>query len=201
MPEKSLLFSPAPYHVLSYGALLGTQFFHTFINSIISFKTLQRPHFGILQRAVFPAYFGIQTAAPVVLAITYPGGGHLAALPQGISGVLHPANRWGVLVPLATAFVTGLTNLVYFLPETNKVTALRKQQGTVDLSLFAELLTTLYTSEVKEGKQSRDKTTQSPEIKALNKKFGKLHGYSSLFNLVTFIATVVYGVHLSARIV
>ncbi|KAI0542256.1 hypothetical protein GGR58DRAFT_301595 [Xylaria digitata] len=183
MSETSLLFSPAPYHVLSYGALLGTQFFHTFINSIISFKTLQRPHFGILQRAVFPAYFGIQTAAPVVLAITYPGGGRLAALPQGISGVLHPANRWGVLVPLATAFVTGLTNLVYFLPETNKVTALRKQQ------------------EVKDGKQSRDKTTQSPEMKVLNKKFGKLHGYSSLFNLVTFIVTVVYGVHLSARIV
>lgn len=39
------------------------------------------------------------------------------------------------------------------------------------------------------------------EMKALNKKFGKLHGYSSLFNLVTFVATVVYGLHLSARIV
>ncbi|KAI0907967.1 hypothetical protein F4823DRAFT_625938 [Ustulina deusta] len=184
MPEGSLLFSPAPYHVLSYGALLGTQFFHTFINSIISFKALQRPQFGILQRAVFPAYFGIQVAAPVALAITYPGGGgRLAVLPQGISGVLHPANRWGVLVPLTAAFVTGLTNLVYFLPETNKVTAQRRQQ------------------EVKDGKQSRDKTTQSKELKTLNKKFGKLHGYSSLFNLITFIATVVYGVHLSARIV
>ncbi len=57
------------------------------------------------------------------------------------------------------------------------------------------------TSEVKDGKQSRDKTTQSKELKTLNKKFGKLHGYSSLFNLITFIATVVYGVHLSARIV
>ncbi|KAI0816781.1 hypothetical protein GGR55DRAFT_674974 [Xylaria sp. FL0064] len=184
MPEGSLLFSPAPYHVLSYGALLGTQFFHTFINSIISFKVLQRPQFAILQRAVFPGYFGIQTAAPVVLALTYPGGGgRLAALPQGISGVLHPANRWGVLVPLTAVFVTGLTNLVYFLPETNKVTALRRQQ------------------EVKDGKSSWDKTAQSKDMKELNKKFGKLHGYSSLFNLITFIATVVYGVHLSARIV
>ncbi|KAJ3569232.1 hypothetical protein NPX13_g6153 [Xylaria arbuscula] len=144
----ALLFSPAPYHVLSYGALLGTQFFHsilwdwpvvgtnkvptqTFLNSIISFKVLQRPQFAILQRAVFPAYFGIQTVAPIVLALTYPGGGgRLAALPQGISGVLHPANRWGVLVPLTASFVTGLANWAYFLPETNKITAQRRQQGT-----------------------------------------------------------------------
>jgi hypothetical protein len=54
--------------------------------------------------------------------------------------------------------------------------------------------------EVKDGKQSWDKASQSKEMQALNRKFGKLHGYSSLFNLVTFIATVVYGVHLSARI-
>ncbi|KAI0456114.1 hypothetical protein F5B21DRAFT_160702 [Xylaria acuta] len=194
MPEGSLFFSPAPYHVLSYdafpnptsnrssrdandlstcsyGALLGTQFFHV----------LERPQFAILQRAVFPAYFGIQTAAPVVLALTYPGGaGRVAPLPQGISGVLHPANRWGVLVPLTAAFVTGLANLVYFLPETNKVTAQRRQQ------------------ETKDGK--RDKSPPSKDMKALNKKFGKLHGYSSLFNLVTFIATLVYGVNLAARI-
>jgi hypothetical protein len=52
-----------------------------------------------------------------------------------------------------------------------------------------------------EIKDSKDKTPKSKEMKALNKKFGKLHGYSSLFNLVTFVATVVYGVHLSARIV
>ncbi|KAI1126668.1 hypothetical protein F5Y10DRAFT_206813 [Nemania abortiva] len=180
MSDGSLLSSPAPYHVLSYGALLGTQFFHTFINSITAFKVLERQQFGVLQRAVFPAYFGIQTVAPVVLALTYPGGaGRVAALPRGIRGVLHPANRWGVLVPLAAVFVTGLTNWAYFLPETNKITALRRQ---------------------KETKDGKNETPQSKDMKALNKKFGKVHGYSSLFNLVTFIATVVYGVHLSARI-
>jgi hypothetical protein len=34
----------------------------------------------------------------------------------------------------------------------------------------------------------------------LNKKFGKLHGVSSLLNLTTFIATVAYGITFSARI-
>ncbi|KAI1167524.1 hypothetical protein F5B18DRAFT_443116 [Nemania serpens] len=179
MSEGPFLFSPAPYHILSYGTLLGTQFFHTFINSTTSFKVLERPQFGILQRAVFPAYFGIQTAAPVILALTYPGR---AGRFVGVSGVLHPTNRWGVLVPLTVAFVTGLTNLVYFLPATNKISAQRKQQ------------------ETKDSKQRRDKASQSKETKALNKKFGKIHGYSTLFNLATFVATVIYGVHLSARI-
>jgi hypothetical protein len=35
---------------------------------------------------------------------------------------------------------------------------------------------------------------------ALNKKFGRVHGISSLVNLVSFIATVYYGVVLSKRL-
>lgn len=170
-----------------------------------SFKVLDRPQFGILQRAVFPAYFGIQTAAPVILALTYPGrAGRFLALPQGISGVLHPTNRWGVLVPLTVAFVTGLTNLVYFLPATNKISAQRKQQGMSAFRLVDCIGAdgSIHYLETKDSssKQRRDKTSQSKELKALNKKFGKIHGYSTLFNLATFVATVIYGVNLSARI-
>lgn len=35
---------------------------------------------------------------------------------------------------------------------------------------------------------------------ALNKKFGRLHGLSSLINMVSLIATVYYGVVLSKRL-
>jgi hypothetical protein len=35
---------------------------------------------------------------------------------------------------------------------------------------------------------------------ALNKQFGMLHGISSLLNMATFVATVVYGVTLSSRL-
>ncbi|KAI1402223.1 hypothetical protein F4819DRAFT_455460 [Hypoxylon fuscum] len=185
MAENSILFSLAPYHVLSYGTLLGTQVFHTFINSVASFKVLERPQFAILQRAVFPVYFGIQTAVPAVLALTYPGSrGLLADLgtPSSLAGVFHASNRWGVLVPLGIMSATGLVNLAYLLPETNKVTALRRQQ------------------EKKDGKASYDKAPHSKEMVALNKKFGQLHGISSLLNLVTLVATVVYGVKLSSRL-
>lgn len=37
-------------------------------------------------------------------------------------------------------------------------------------------------------------------MRALNKKFGILHGVSSLLNLTTFIAAVAYGFTLGGRI-
>ncbi|KAI0603066.1 hypothetical protein F4775DRAFT_11429 [Biscogniauxia sp. FL1348] len=188
MGEGYILLSPAPYHVLSYGTLLGTQVFHTFINSLTSIKVLERPQFGILQRALFPTYFGIQTVAPVVLALTYPGSSVLrtaldgTTTSTGIGGVLHASNRWGVLVPLCTIFATGLVNWVYLLPETNKLTAKRRDQ------------------EKEDGKKSFDGPPHSEKMKALNKQFGKIHGISSLLNLITLVATVVYGVNLSSRL-
>ncbi|KAI1500684.1 hypothetical protein F5X99DRAFT_385122 [Biscogniauxia marginata] len=188
MGEGYLIFSPAPYHILSYGTLLGTQVFHTFINSVTSIKVLERPQFAILQRALFPTYFGIQTAGPVLLALTYPGSSVLRTALDGtttsssIAGVLHSSNRWGVLVPLVTVFATGLVNLAYLLPETNKVTAKRREQ------------------EKEDGKQSYDGPPHSEKMTALNKEFGKLHGISSLLNLITLVATVAYGVNLSSRL-
>ena len=53
-------------------------------------------------------------------------------------------------------------------------------------------------AEKKDGKRSYDAAPHSDEMAALNKRFGKLHGISSLLNLVTLISTVVYGFHLSA---
>jgi hypothetical protein len=37
-------------------------------------------------------------------------------------------------------------------------------------------------------------------MRALNKKFGMLHGISSLVNLVEFVALVAYGFTLASRI-
>ncbi|KAI0883640.1 uncharacterized protein GGS22DRAFT_33996 [Annulohypoxylon maeteangense] len=182
MGEGSVLFTLAPYQVLSYGTLLGTQVFHTFFNSIASFKVLERPQFAILQRAVFPIYFGIQTASPVVLALTYPGNKSGFGVPSSLVGVFHESNRWGVLVPLGSIFATGLLNLAYLLPETNKITALRREQ------------------EVKDGKASYDAKPHSKEMAELNKQFGKIHGISSLANLITLLATVIYGINLSSRL-
>ena len=91
----------------------------------------------MLQRAVFPWYFGIQAVGPVVLALTFPGSrstildklARTGPAARGIAGVLDSENRWVVLAPLAVASVAGLVNWAYLLPETNKITALRRAQG------------------------------------------------------------------------
>jgi hypothetical protein len=54
--------------------------------------------------------------------------------------------------------------------------------------------------EKKDGKKSYDAPPHSQEMVALNKQFSMLHGISSLLNLGTFIAAVVYGVSLSSRL-
>jgi hypothetical protein len=55
-------------------------------------------------------------------------------------------------------------------------------------------------TEKKDGKKSYDAPPHSQEMLALNRQFGMLHGISSLLNMATFVATVVYGVTLSSRL-
>ncbi|KAL3423671.1 mitochondrial outer membrane protein [Phlyctema vagabunda] len=182
MPDLSILKSPAPYHILAYGTLLGTQFFQTFVGGITAFRALPRPQFASLQQKIFPIYFGIQTVLPAVVALTCPGS-LLTGKPAGISGTIAEGNTWSVLVPVATIFVTSLVNMAVVGPATTSIMRERKHQETRD------------------GKKSYDPAPHSKEMIKLNKRFGAMHGVSSLLNLAGFIATVWYGVSLSERIV
>ncbi|TFB05907.1 putative mitochondrial outer membrane protein [Trichoderma ghanense] len=177
----SIFASAAPYHVISYGTLLGTTFFHSFINGIVMFRTVSRPSFSAIQSKLFPIYFGMQTAIPALLALTFPGNA-LLGIKGGIGGLVDAPNKWSSLVPIATMFVSGLVNLVVLLPATIKTMKDRHGQAKRD------------------GKEWYDKDAQSDEMRALNKKFGMLHGISSLVNLVEFGALVAYGFTLAARI-
>ncbi|KAG6011395.1 hypothetical protein E4U43_008348 [Claviceps pusilla] len=170
----SILVSAAPYHIISYGALLGTSIFHSFINGPTVFTVVERPVFSKIQAKLFPIYFGMQTAIPVVLALTFPGNA-LLGVSSGPSGLLETSSRWESLAPIATMFVTGLINLVVMLPATNNVIKERRGQAKRD------------------GKEYYEEGPHSEEMRALSKKFGKLHGISSLLNLFTVGAAVAYG--------
>ncbi|KAH6668031.1 hypothetical protein B0J14DRAFT_176910 [Halenospora varia] len=182
MPDLSIFKSPAPYHIITYGTLLGSQFFQSFIGGVVAFKVLTRPQFSQLQQKLFPIYFGMQTALPAVLALTYPGSASPLGTASSLSGVLADSNRWSVLVPLATMFVGGLINMVYVGPATTKIMRERKVQETRD------------------GKKSYDPAPHSKEMQQLNRAFGKMHGISSLVNMGAFIATIWYGFSLAERI-
>ncbi|KAL7785522.1 hypothetical protein V8C37DRAFT_393919 [Trichoderma ceciliae] len=177
----SIIASVVPYHIISYGTLLGTTFFHSFINGIVMFRTVNRPSFSAIQGKLFPIYFGMQTAIPAFLALTFPGNS-LLGIKGGISGLLEAPNRWSSLVPIAAMFVSGFLNLAVLLPATTKT--IKDRQGQAK----------------REGKEWYDQDSLSEEMRALNKKFGMLHGISSLINIAAFVATLSYGFTLAARI-
>ncbi|KLO89743.1 uncharacterized protein LW93_1804 [Fusarium fujikuroi] len=178
---KAVAFSPAPYHIITYGTLLGTTFFHTFINGIVMFRTVDRPSFSAIQQKLFPIYFGLQTALPGVLALTYPGN-TLIGLSNGPAGLVSEFARWHSLLPISVMAFTGAVNLLVFLPLTVEV--MKQRRGQVK----------------RDGKEWYAEGPQSDQMKALNKKFGMLHGISSLFNLITFAAAVGYGFTLGGRV-
>lgn len=71
--------------------------------------------------------------------------------------------------------ITGFVNLVWVGPQTTEIMRLRKHQETRD------------------GKKSYDAGPHSSAMQELNKKFGILHGVSSLINMVGLGGMVWYG--------
>jgi hypothetical protein len=78
-----------------------------------------------LQTAIFPIYFSLQTALPVVVALTASRGGEAL----GLSGLTAPENRLNTFLPMATVAVTGLVNMFVLRPITVNVMRERKHQG------------------------------------------------------------------------
>jgi hypothetical protein len=111
----------------SFGVLLGTQTFQSFINGIVAYRALPRPQFSVLQQKLFPIYFGLQTALPAVMALTYPG--MRSNIPNSIQGVLAESNRISTLTPLALIFVTSAANMLAVGPATTKIMKERKRRG------------------------------------------------------------------------
>ncbi|PGH15088.1 hypothetical protein AJ79_02614 [Helicocarpus griseus UAMH5409] len=173
----------APFHILSYGTLLGTQVYQSFVGGIIAFRALPRPMFSTLQASIFPVYFSLQTALPLAVALTYPGAKtFMGRGPSSLSGVFAEGQRTSTLLPIFTMFVTGLANMLVVGPMTTRIMRERKHQETID------------------GKKSYDPAPHSKEMLRLNKSFARMHGVSSLVNLAALISTIWYGVVLANRI-
>lgn len=109
------------------------------------------------------------------MLFTYPSGAssvipYLSSSPK-IQTSTDRLSAWLI----GTMFFTALVNWVYVGPQTTKVMGLRKHQETRD------------------GKKSYDAGPHSREMQELNKRFGVLHGVSSLVNLVGLGAMIWYG--------
>ncbi|KAF2860796.1 hypothetical protein K470DRAFT_216428 [Piedraia hortae CBS 480.64] len=166
-----------PYHIIAYGTLLGSSVFQTFIGGPLAFKALPRAQFSTLQQAIFPTFFSLQTALPILLALTWPGervasmGQVAARYNVGYKGLLENNKALGTI---GIMFGTALLNLVVLGPATTKVMKERKHQETRD------------------GKRYYDPGPHSEEMEHLNSAFSKLHGASSLTDVVGLGAMVFY---------
>ncbi|KAF4121180.1 hypothetical protein GMORB2_2142 [Geosmithia morbida] len=177
----SALFSAAPYHILSYGTLLGTSFYQSFINGPVMFRSTNRTTFSTVQSGLFPIYFGMQTFLPIIMIFTFPGNAILG-FNSGISGLFADVNRVPSMLPILTMFITGFINLAVMLPAVTQLIQARQGQSKRD------------------GKDWYAEGPHSDEMVALNKKFGAMHGLSSLINLATFISAITYGFTLAGRL-
>ncbi|CAI1778823.1 hypothetical protein SEUBUCD646_0P03660 [Saccharomyces eubayanus] len=96
------------YNNLIFFRFGGTTFY-SYVAAPIAFKVLEKEQFSALQNKIFPYFFQMQAASPVILALTAPIA--LTAAP---------------LTSLVVASVSGLTNLFWLLPWTHRVKELRK---------------------------------------------------------------------------
>ena len=139
MPSLSSISDPKVYHILTYGTLLGSNLFQTFMNGPISYMCLPRPQFSTLQQKIFPPYFTFQSALPLLLALTWPGqkiadaaGRTVIRNNAGWTGLLGDEYFWTALVPIGIMFGTSFLNLLVLGPATTMVMRERKHQGTSD---------------------------------------------------------------------
>ncbi|KAH7082396.1 hypothetical protein FB567DRAFT_500360 [Paraphoma chrysanthemicola] len=176
MSSISPFKSPATYHLLSYGTLLGSTLFQSFIGGVVAYRALPRAQFSTLQKSIFPPYFVLQTVAPLALWATYPRSliTAITSSPSAASAVAGTNDKRNAYL-VATMLVTAVFNLVYAGPKTTEIMQVRKHQETRD------------------GKKSWDAGPHSPEMQALNKQFAILHSVSSFVNLVGLGAMIWYG--------
>src|SRR2546430_11583455 len=116
----STLANLAPYHLLGFGALLGTEIYQTFFMTKVCFRALPMSAFTTLQKKVFPIYFSLQGFLVAFTIATYP--------PYGIASL---SNSLIDLSILSFAGVMSLLNIVWYGPRTTSAMIERIHQGTV----------------------------------------------------------------------
>ncbi|XP_051118945.1 uncharacterized protein LOC127243115 [Andrographis paniculata] len=167
-------------HLLCFSTAFGSSLWVTFIGGIIMFKNLPRHQFGNLQSKMFPAYFSLV--------------GVCCAVAVGAFGYLHPwktssPSEKYQLVFLLAGFVFSLINLVIFTPMTIEM---MKQRHKVEreANIGQEV----------GGAKNQEVAKKDPRLASMNKKFGMIHGLSSLANLMSFGSLAVHSWYLAGKI-
>ncbi|XP_058188383.1 uncharacterized protein LOC131305350 [Rhododendron vialii] len=166
-------------HLLCFSTAFGAALWVTFIGGIIMFKNLPRHQFGNLQSKMFPAYFAMVGVCCAVCVTCF--------------GYLHPWKSASTsekyqLGFLLSAFVFNLANLFVFTPMTVEM---MKQRHKVERE---EQI-----GEEVGWSKNVEVAKVNPKLKAMNKKFGMIHGLSSLANIMAFGSLAVHSWYLAGK--
>ncbi|CAL0300222.1 unnamed protein product [Lupinus luteus] len=167
-------------HLLSFSTAFGAALWVTFIGGIIMFKNLPRHQFGNLQSKLFPAYF---TLVGVSCAISVASFGYLH--PWKTSSTTQRFQ----LGFLLSAFAFNLTNLLVFSP---MAIEMMKQRHKVERenNIGGEV----------GGSKNAEVAKSNPKLAAMNKKFGMIHGLSSLANIMSFGSLAMHSWYLAGKL-
>ncbi|XP_068663129.1 uncharacterized protein [Aristolochia californica] len=153
-------------HLLSFATAWGIGLWVTFIGGIIMFNNLPRHQFGNLQSKMFPAYFSTVSACGAISIAAF--------------AYLHPwktassVERFQIGI-LLSSFAFNLTNLFVFTPMTVEIMR-KRHKVEKEENIGDEVGWT----------KNREAAKANPKLAAMNKKFGMIHGLSSLANIMSF---------------
>ncbi|KAI0044380.1 hypothetical protein FA95DRAFT_1590182 [Auriscalpium vulgare] len=155
---------------LGYAFIFGTSLWVTFVGGTIAYKTLPRQQFGAFQHKVFAIYFNLNMVITTGLLSTW-----ILTHPDVLVHYKRPTvPNVAQAYTLITALLSAALNSFVINPLTSKTMFARFQQE-------------------KDESKTYNEPGVSDAMKALNKKFGRLHAYSEIFNLAAFLALAFHG--------
>ncbi|CAI0469770.1 unnamed protein product [Linum tenue] len=167
-------------HLLAFSTAFGAALWVTFIGGIIMFKNLPRHQFGNLQSKMFPAYFSM---VGICCAISVAAFGYLNPWQSASTTERY---QLGFLL---SSFAFNLCNLFVFTPMTVQM---MKQRHKIERELNIG-------DEV--GWSKNLKVAKSdPKLASMNKKFGMIHGFSSLANIMSFGGLAIHSWYLAGKL-
>ncbi|KAF8641020.1 hypothetical protein AX17_000665 [Amanita inopinata Kibby_2008] len=169
---KSLtgLISPSGLYMIAYAWMFGMSLWITFFGGIIAYRALPRQQFGTLQHKTFPIYFTIS-----ILLSSY-------MLTYWV--FMHP----DVMIHIARPTVADVAQAYALLTVLGAQSFNRFVVG----PMTSRTMFQRHRLEKEEGKNYNEPNVSS-QMKALNRRFGMLHGISSLANLSAVIALGFHG--------
>ncbi|KAK1826244.1 hypothetical protein QBC39DRAFT_364803 [Podospora conica] len=171
------LLSRAPFHIISYGTVLGATVFHTLSNQHIISSSLPIQLSAYVLANIYPPYFMLQTVGTVVMALTFPSSG-------GVMALWWPGNRWQVMFPMACMFVTGFSNWTAVLP------------AAIEYSLQIDELE----DQVDAAKDESTRAKIRSLVEAKRTNYLRLQALGGVLNAGTMFGAVAYGLTLSSRL-